>query len=83
MGIVWELNTVMCKKYLAQGLTFPIWSTSCVHEEEVNDEEDDDNNEDDGDNDADDDQHLSHNGKAIVGNGHAIYPRFYCEFSRG
>lgn len=63
MGIVWELNTVMCKKYLAQGLTFHIWSTSCVHEEEVNDEEDDDDNEDDGDNDADDDQHLSHNGE--------------------
>jgi len=21
--------------------------------------------------------------KPIVGNGHAIYPRFYCEFSRG
>lgn len=58
------------QKYLAQGLTFHVCSTSCAHEEEVNDEEDD---EDDGDIDADNGEHISHNGEKAhcsAGNSH-------------
>lgn len=76
---------VMCTTYLAQGLTFHVCSTSCVHEEEENDKDkyDDDHSDDHL---ADDDQHMAHDGERAhfsVGNSHVIHPRVYSEFSRG
>lgn len=58
------------QKVLGTGLTFHACSTSCVHEKEVNDEEDD---EDDGDTGADDGERISHTGEKAhcrAGNSH-------------